>query len=312
MAKKINWDRNLMSDLQILNIIPSNESISVEIDKTIQITFSENIDPFSINNGISIYTINGVDTDVSILDSEDTNIENTYIINNNTVSIKPGQPFESNKKYFISVFPGNDVLRFISKKTFSDITYERINTSLGTLEISSSFTGSVNGLYTLTFTGPKTFDLNIGLTYIDTYTFIDKTKLNIQDISISCNGNFDIGDVITFDTFKSEGLKALYKTSFITNTYETVLPVSETVDDLIESSIFEYPFTLSDMIPQNKSVNNNVSNPITIKFNKELKINQNLLDKIVVKRTSLLDGRVKTLNYKYKINNNILKIYLVP
>ena len=305
--------------LEILSILPSDKSINIPIDQKIQIVFSEEIDPFSIANGVSLYTssdgtwtgpeLSQLDTPHSdVLDvNNDYNIVNfTSVISNNTITLTPNTNLLEDKTYYLSVFPGEDVTRFISTKTFSTPVLSQACS--GIVEITSSYTGAENGTYTLYFNSSNSFDLDFNLVYIDTFTYVDNTELNLGNIKVKLTGTFQEGDTVEISVFKATSLSSLYKTNFITNKYITAIPTSQRINDYTYTEATA--FNVVNSTPENNSVNNSPSNPITVKFNSNIKLNQDLTNKIDIKRTSLIDGKVKQLNYKYKINNNILKIYL--
>lgn len=305
--------------LEILSILPSDKSINIPIDQKIQIVFSEEIDTFSVINGISIYTSSdGVWTgsELSQLDtkySDVTDVNNdynivgyTYIINGNTITLTPSSKLLEDKTYNISLFPGDDVTKFISTKTFATPILSQACS--GITEVTSSYIGTENGTYTLYFNSNNSFDLDFNLVYSDSYTFTDGQELNIGNISIKLSGVFQSGDTVEIPVFKATSLDALYKTSFTTNKYTTSAPTSQRVNDYTYTE--QNLFNIVNSIPENNSVNNIPSNPITIKFNSNIKLDQDISNKINIKRISLEDGKVKQLNYKYKIIGNILKLYL--
>jgi hypothetical protein len=306
--------------LTISSILPSDKSINVPIDQSIQIVFSEPIDPFTITNGISLYTASdGIWTGsgLSKLDTQYTEVTNTsddyntvqftYTISNNTLTIKPVSNLLEDKTYYLSIFPGTDFTKVISAKTFDAPVYT--SAPSGTITIESSYTGTENGTYNLLFTANDTFDLSFNSIYVDSYTFNADEVLELDNISITLSGTFERDNEVDITVYKGIGISSLYKISFITNKYTIATPTSQKIDDYNYNG--EAVFKVTNSIPENSSVNNSPCNPITIRFNTNLNQAQNLSDKISIKRTSLLDGKVKELNYKYKILNNTIKLYLV-
>lgn len=305
--------------LEILSILPSDKSINIPIDQKLQIVFSEEVDPFSIINGISIYTssdgiwtgseLSQLDTkysEVTDVNHDYTIVDYTHVISGNTITLTPSSNLLEDKTYYISIYPGEDVTRFISAKTFS--TPVLSPSCSGTIEITSSYTGLENGTYNLYFNSNNSFDLDFNLVYADTLSFTNNIELSLGNIKVKLSGTYNAGDVVSIDVFKSSTLSALYKTSFITNKYLTATPTSQRVNDYTYTE--GTSFKIVNSYPEDNSVNNTPCNPITIKFNSNIKLNQDLTSKIDIKRSSLVDGKVKQLNYKYKVNNNILKIYL--
>lgn len=306
--------------LTISSILPLDKSINIPIDKSVQIVFSEPIDPFTIKNGISLYTSsNGIWTGpaLSHLDTQysevtdvldDYNIVDfTYTINDNTLTIKPIANLLEDKTYYLSIFPGTDFTKVISTKTFDAPIYTFAPS--GTISIESSFTGIENGIYNLFFTSSNTFDLSFNSVYVDSYTFTYDQILTLDNINIKLNGAFEINNVVDITVYKGAGISSLYKTSFTTNKYTTSIPTSQKIDDYTYNG--DSLFKITNAIPENNSVNNSPCNPITIRFNTNLNMAQELSNKIAIKRISLLDGKVKELKYRYKILNNSIKLYLV-
>jgi len=308
--------------LEITSILPLNNSVNIPIDQKITIEFNEPIDIFSIINGISVYTTSdGVwsGPDLSILDTKYSdvlsvsddyyNVQYTYAVSGNVIEITPSASLLPDRTYYVSVFPGNDVSRYVSTETYADAVYTRVASSTGTLAVSSPYVGADNGEYEITITDTDTFDLLFGIEYLGTFTFADGIDVDLGNITIKLTGAFDIGDIISVPVFKASGISSLYKVCFTTNKYVTAIPTSQRVDDTDFTSLS--PLSITNTIPKNYSVNNMSCNPITIKFNKDIKADQDLTDKITIQRTDLLTGRIKDLKYRYKINGNILKLYLI-
>lgn len=305
--------------LNIVSIYPSDKSINIPVDNKIQITFNEPIDQFTIHNGISLYTtsdgiwtgseLSKLDTkysDVLSVSDDYHNVQYTYTINDNILTIIPSSNLLDNKTYYISIFPGTDFTRVVSTKTFD--TPIVTSASSGTIEVVSSYLGNDNGTYNLNFTGSNTFDLAFNLIYQDSLTFEGSEEISLGNINIKLNGIFSLGDVIEIPVYKGSSVESLYKTCFTTNKYTVSQPTSQKIDD---NTYNEEPiFNITNSIPENNSVNNSPCNPITIRFNSNINPTQDLLNKISIKRISLIDGKTKLLNYKYRIFNNILKIYL--
>lgn len=306
--------------LNVLTVTPSNNSINIPIDNNIVITFDSNVDPFSILNGITLYTENqGLwsGPDLALLDTKYRDVLDfstdyvtfpvTYTVTNNTVTLTPTIPLLPNKEYFVSIFPGNNAERFVSTVTVQEPEYTRDGTSTGTVNITSSYTGTTNGTYLLTFTGARSFSASFGATYLDDYSFTTNNEvINLGNIKISFTGTFDSGDVIEIDVVQACGLSSIVKTSFITSSLTTTVPVSDKLKELVlDSDLY-----IVQTIPQNLSINNAKCNPITIKFNKNIDPSQDIINKIIITKKSFDARPEKIVSYYYKITNNIIKIYL--
>lgn len=310
--------------LNILNITPINNSINIPIDSEFLIEFDQPVDPFSIGFGINIYTIgDGIwsGPDLAILDTKlDTPAtygefqpyEFSYNINNNRIYIKTSKALMPERIHYISILPGNDATRFVSKPTFSAPVYERIATSSGILEVVSSYVGSENTTYIIDIVGVDKIDVIKGTQYINEFTFTNRQEIDLGDIKVSLTGTFDIGDTINIDVFKAEGLESIFKTTFTTAKYTTFNPQSQSLtvppgNILNQESI---PFKIVKTIPENMSIDNNRYNPITIKFNKNIDTHQNIMDKIRITKTDFTTSKKVDISYYYKINGDTIKIYL--
>lgn len=306
--------------LNVLTVTPSNNSINIPIDNNIVITFDSNLDPFSILNGITLYTENqGLwsGPDLALLDTKYRDVLDfstdyvtfpvTYTVTNNTVTLTPTIPLLPNKEYFVSIFPGNNAERFVSTITVQEPEYTRDGTSTGTVNITSSYTGTTNGTYLLTFTGARSFSASFGATYLDDYSFTtDNEVVNLGNIKISFTGTFDSGDIIEIDVVQAGGLSSIVKTSFTTSSLTTTVPISDKLKELVlDSDLY-----IVQTIPQNLSINNAKCNPITIKFNKNIDPSQDIINKIIITKKSFDARPEKIVSYYYKITNNIIKIYL--
>lgn len=307
--------------LNVLNITPVDKSINIPIDSTFLVEFDSPIDPFTILNGISIYTIadglwSGPDT--AILENHDGTTGDyiqasfSYTLEDNKVFLKPIEPLLKEKTYFITVLPGNDSTRFVSSSTVSDPTYIKSTASSGSCEILSSYTGTNNSTFTIDITGVNTVDITKGLEYLGEFTFTPGVELDFGELSISLNNLFDIGDQIIINVFKASGVTTIYKTSFETSKYITLTPQSTslTVPPGNILSQLVTPLKIIGTIPEDLSVNNEKCNPVVIKFNKPIKPDDNIIDKIKIKRTSVDTSVINSISFYYKITNNTLKIFM--
>lgn len=309
--------------LNILSITPQNLSTNNLIDTNIIITFSANIDPFTLASGISLYTttsglwsgpdlakLDTVYRDVLDTSGEYIQVPVRYTVNNNIVTIEPQVALIPNKEYYISIFSGTDITKFVSTLTTSEPEYERISNSAGIVNITSAYIGLVDGSYQLIFSSETNFSLTFNSTILGEYALPteDNTELNIGDLNISFTGTFNAGDTVTIDVLKGTFLDAIFKSKFSTGSYEYEEPISEQLDNTNLSQSVLY---VTQTIPTDLSINNYRCNPITIKFNKNLNNTQNLLNKIrITKETNDLRP-IKNVNFYYKIINDTLKIYLL-
>ncbi len=307
--------------LNVLNITPVDKSINIPIDSTFLIEFDSPIDPFTILNGISLYTIadglwSGPDT--AILENHDGTTGDyiqasfSYTIEDNKVFLKPIEPLLQEKTYFITVLPGNDSTRFVSLLTVEEPTYIKSIPSSGACEILSSYTGIDNSTFTIDITSPSTIEITKGITYLGEYTFTPNEELDIGELSMSFNNLFNIGDQIVINVFKASGVSIIYKTSFETSKYITLTPQSTslTVPPGNILSQLVSPFKIIGTIPEDFSINNEKCNPIVIRFNKPIKIDDNIIDKIKIKRTSVDTSKVSLISFYYRITGNTLKIFM--
>jgi hypothetical protein len=307
--------------LNILNITPVDKSINIPIDSSFLIEFDSPVDPFSILSGISIYTISdglwsGPDT--AILENSGGTTGDylqssfNYTIQDNKVFIKSLQPLLAEKTYFITILPGDDATRFISSTTVSEPIYIRSIASSGTCEIVSSYIGTTNDTFAIYITAGNKIDVTKGVNYLGEFNYVNGQEVDLGELKISLNGTFDIGDGIDINVFKAGGVSSIYKTSFETSKYTTLIPQSQSLTtppgNILSQLIL--PLSIVSTIPDNLSANNNKCNPIIIKFNKNISPSDNIEDKINIKRISMDTSRISSISFYYKINNNILKLFM--
>lgn len=312
--------------LQVLDIQPANNSIDISIDSKIRITFDQAIDPFSVSNGISLYTPTDgqwIGPEASILDTElkdvlDIGQDYSYFsydftIEGNTVIITPQASLLPERKFYVAVYPGSDAERYISASTVSTLTYERAGVSEGTVNIVSSYLGEENGSYRLDFDGNGNFDLTRdGSVYLGQFSYTENSVVELDDINLSITGSFDAGDTVSFDVFTAQGTDSIYRVSFTTSQYKTFEENFQSTEiTTIESAQVIPSIKLVNSIPDNLSVDNTRINPITLKFSESLDLNQDISSEIVIRLKDIDTGRVRRVNYYYKINNEILKLYLL-
>ena len=312
--------------LNILNITPVNKSINIPIDTTILVELDGPVDPFTVINGISLYTVSSglwTGPDSAILDEPDISgiQENEdyvqyalrYTIDGNKIFIQPITSLLPDLTYYLSIFPGNDTSRYLSSPTTAEPTYLRDSSSDGIINILSAYTGNINGTFTLEIIGPNILDVTKNGEAVGEFEYKDGEELNLGELKISISNTFDIGDTISIDVFKAQGLTSIYKTSFVTGKYTTFEPHSQSLTvppgNILDQLIL--PLKIVSTIPDNLSINNDRCNPITIKFNKPIKTDQNITSKIRITRQDILNELKRDISYYYKINNDTIKIYLV-
>jgi hypothetical protein len=303
-------------DLLALNSTPLAGSISVPLDTKIEIEFNQPIDPFTVQNGIALYTLtNGLWTgpELSILDNQwsdvlDTSGEYTYFpfnftIEGSKVKISPTVSLVADKKYYLTVLPGNDPLRYLSKSTISAFT----KSSSGTVNVLSPYTGSSSATYSITIASSGSLDVLKNGIYLGAFSYIINQPINLGDITISLNGTWLHNDTISFDCYKAEGTKSILKIDFTTSKYTITTPTSTIIHTLSDHAI---PLRVISTIPDHESVNNTKCNPIVIRFNKNLNPDQDVSRYINIRRYDIETGLSVPLNYYCNIAGDTLKVYL--
>jgi hypothetical protein len=312
--------------LSVLNMTPVDGSINLPLDSTFLIEFDSPIDPFTVKNGISLYTIStGLWTgpDLAILDTSSNSLDNSpdefiqyqfnYTLNGNQLFIKPTSSLVPERQHYISIFPGDDTSRFISSVTVSEPIYLRSASASGTLEIVSSYTGNTNDTFVIDILSGNRIDVTKGAIYVGEFTYQQLQEVDLGELKVSFSGSFDIGDSISIDVFKASGLTSIYKTTFETSKYNTLTPESTSLTvppgNILDQ--LQNPMRIVKTIPDNVTFNNVKYNPITIKFNRPIKSPQELMDKIKIKRIDMILDQKRDINFYYKINNDTLKIFLL-
>lgn len=311
--------------LQLLSTSPANNAIDTTIDSKIEIGFNAEIDPFTIPFGISVYSI-GPSTMTGPLMAEldvhssDVNtpfdnisiLDYSYEVSGSNVILTPITPFKSQTKYYVQVVPGNDINRFLSLKTFSDVVYSRSDSNDdGEVNITSSFTGSTGCTYLLSMGASGTFDLSKDRMYVDSYTFVDGVEFTLdKKINISINGAFSIDDTAEFHVYPASGVEAIYKISFLTTSYKTAIVKSTRIEDKLYKRLVADLKVIS-IIPSPLSINNERCNPVIIKFSKNLNTAQDFTDLVKVFKADIETGLTRKVTSYCSVNNDTLKIYLV-
>ena len=312
--------------LSIFSIDPQNLRIDTPIDSNVVIEFDQPVDPFTIENGISLYVLSeGMWTgpELSTLDSKFSDVlsvgnENTYFQYSYTlnadmtqVTLVPALGLLPNRKHFVQILPGNDATRYISARTYADPIYTRAAVSTGTISVKSAFIGKANENYVIDFSADATGAINtIDVVKSGTYLGSFKTvgDINLGDITVSFDGSFDVGDSIELDVFPASGVTEIYQTSFTTDEYNTVAVSSFKIESL--DQLMTDPLTIVDIFPKNGSINNQKINPIVIKFNKPLAPNQDLTELLDLTKVSISSGEERKVGFIPVINGNVVKLYL--
>lgn len=311
-----------MSNLNVIDITPIDGSSYAALDAKLSITFDAPVDPFTVAQGVSLYTkseglwsgpdldvLDSKYSDVLTIGDEFTYTQLTIDIVGNTVNLTPQISLFPNKTYFLQVLPGDDITRYISQKTFGDPTYTRVATSTGVLTVNSYYSGTDDDIYTFTFSkvgASSNIDVLKGSDYIGGFTYVPGDTLAIQDIQLVFTGQFDDGDLITLDVFKPRGVTQVYKSTFTTSEYKTSSPtVSKKITSLSE---LPRPLRIMDSKPDDQSIDNTFCNPITIRFDRAIK--PDLTNKLRIKKIDMTTGEIRFCKYYVKCTGNILKIYL--
>ena len=313
--------------LNLLTCNISDGDVLVPIDSNIELSFSGEVEKFSIVNGISIYSIGSqtwtgqmmsqMDAKTSDVKSKADQInivEYSYSVSGNNVIITPKAQFDKKTKYYIQLAPGGDPKRFLTSATYSLPVYSYATSgSNGVVEITKPFIGKSNCVYKFVFSDSDTFDLMIDDIYEDTYNFKQYEEFTLnKSLTISMNGIFQTGDIVTIDCYTPLGISTLTKITFTTSDYVEATVKSTTIEDKLYSS-FLSEFKIVSTIPSSMSVNNTRINPIIIKFNRALDgVDLNsLIDKIRIFKLSFNNGSTKKINFYPQVKDNILKLYLI-
>lgn len=307
--------------LNIITISPDNNSTSVGIDEVITIEFDQEIDPFTVLNGISLYTLTEAEwtgPDLASLDSKysdvlDIGSEYTFYpleitITGNTVKAKPTVSMIPNKKHFVQVLPGNDATRYVVAKTTADPVYTRSGVSTGTVSVAGAYTGKDNVIYQLSITGNTTLDVLKGSDYIGSFTYTEGEPVDTGDLIFIITGQFDDTDLITVDAFAAQGVASVVKIAFTTTAYITTSPTSNRITSV---SQITNPLRVVSITPTDMSINNTNCNPIVVKFDKAIDTTQDIRTLIKITKTDIETGRVRNVVFNHMINGNILKLFMV-
>jgi hypothetical protein len=305
-------------NLSIISINPPNGSVNTFLDIPISIEFSQPVDPFTIKNGIGLYTIkkatfgeNPIQIETNY--SEYVNLiddyayfDYNYTIEGNIVTISPIVRLFPDCQYYITVFPGDNGERHVSKATVASPVYTRTASSVGVLNVVTYYKGNNEAIYQILINAGNSFDVLKDGVFQDSFTYTDSVPVSIDNnIGFSLTGVFDEGDLITLNCFPTEGLTSLYQTTFSTSKYVIVEPTSQTIESL------GIPLELISSHPKNFSVNNQRCNPITLTFSRNLDTEQNILNNIEITKRDYDTGLTSNITYYYKIMGNILRLYLI-
>lgn len=311
--------------LSVLTISPTNNDIDVPLDQTMIVELSHAVDPYSVVNGIALYvkTANlwsGPDlaqldtkyTDVLDLEEENAYYPLKYQVNGSTLTITPVTSLFPDKEHFITIFPGNDATRYLSKKTVGQPLVIGTNPA-SAIEIRSSYTGSTDDTFEILVTSSDgnaadTLSVSKGITFVGEFPFAEDQEVDLGELKIVVNGTWQVADTISIPVFKASGLEDVVMIKFTTSKYNITEPRSKKIEFI---SDIEDPIHVVKTIPSDGSFDNQSCNPITIKFNKAIKPDQDLTDKIKIKRIGFDTGVTKRIMQYYKIEGDTLKIFMI-
>jgi hypothetical protein len=336
--------------LHIISADPYDLQQSVVTDSKVVIRFDGPIDPFTVSNGLSLYTPSpGLWTgpDLAILDTKyadvlDVTQEYTYFqysytidnyvndggatITNGQLTVTPLLPFLPDRDYYFAIYPGNDASRYISKQTFSEPVYtlDQASTSLNTISVNSAFSGDVAGTYSLVVTDVNGTVIGISSTLngvtdyrsvdISSNVLLDLTKIKLSFSSLDINGDpviWTVLDQVEIDVFPAEGIDVIAKNKFTTtHVAQGNFPSSTKINTLSSIGKDASTLRLISSIPANLTLNNVRYNPITLKFNQNIDAIQDIASRIMVKRRDMNTGVVRAVKYYYKITDSTVKLYL--
>ena len=307
--------------LTVLFSSPQSNDISIPIDSNLELVFSKPIDIFTVQNGISLYSIGAQTWTGALLSSKDSLtsdvksdagsinvIEFSATISGSTVTIIPLTPLGTYLQYYLQVAPGNDPTRFISTQTTDAPSYSA--NAVGQVRILSAYTGKISGIYSLLFTSGTTFDLLLDNIFQDSYTFTYDTELLIDNVlTISISNNFIDGDISTINVYTAEGLDSICKVTFTTSQYTVSTPTSIKIEDKLYNNIVN-EFKVVSSIPAAMSINHPTIIPIVIKFNRPPNSVQDLTEKIKIHKLNMETGEIKRVKFLIEILGSTVKIYL--
>lgn len=310
--------------LRIISINPENNKLDTSLDSKIIIEVDNDIDPFTVSTGISIYTksdslwsgpdLSTLDTkfsDVLDIQKENTYYPFTYQISNRVITITPSINFIPDREHFITIYPGNNVTRYLSENTI--VYIGTVAPTGNTIEITSAYSGLDNKTFDITFSSSNgenvdTIDVMNGVNRIGSFPYSPNSNINIGELSFTLRGNWDIDNSIEIQVKPGHGLTSIYETKFTTSKFTTITPKSKKIDYISDN---ENPLQVISTLPEDMTIDNKLVNPVVIKFNKPLKPLQDLSGKIKIKRKSLETGFSKNINYYYKIQDNTVKIFML-
>jgi hypothetical protein len=307
--------------ISVLFSSPSNNDISIPIDTIIELIFSKPVDKFTINNGISLYSIGAQTWTGSAMSSKDALtsdvksdagqidiVEFSTIVSGANVKLYPITKLKPTTQYYLQIAPGNDATRFVSAQT-TDAPVYSIGVS-GEVNVTSIYMGVTAKVYQLLFTSNTSFDLMIGGIYQDSYNYIHNVPLLINgNLNVSITTGFKENDTATINCYPAEGASTLTKILFTTSNYEQTAPTSIRIEDKLYNNVLN-EYKITNTIPAPWSSNNAAINPVVIKFNRTIDNTQEILDKVKVHKMHLETGDLKKIIYVPEINGNVLKLYL--
>jgi len=324
--------------IKILTADPYNNQQYVAIDSKIVIEFDSEIDPFTIENGVSLYTPSPsmwTGPDLAILnnkhmDGMDMTEEYTYFqfnwtledtdsgVINGKLTLTPLVTLLPDRDYFVAIYPGLDSSRYLSKITTSAPVTVLDDASTGLVEIASAYKGIKAGTLSIVVTGINGLEIEFTATDLENNSTVHNVDFagGIK-LTLPALGSDDIPvtwallDSIEIDVFAGEGVDSLFKNQFTTTHIAlSDTPSSTKINTLSDIGRDVTALKLLGSIPDNLAIDNIRYNPVTLKFNQDINLDQDISSKIKIKRKDIDSGVVRTVNYYYKITGSTIKLYL--
>jgi hypothetical protein len=315
--------------LTLLTASPSDSTINVSIDSKIQLDFNAAVDPFTVANGISVYSVAGTKWTGSMMSELDTGlsdvsspfdgihiIEYSYAISGNSVYITPTKPLDRHTQYYIQIVPGTDPSRFLSLKTTSNLIYSYATSGRNPeVNITGPYSGTINAVYTINISSITAsggvIDVSIDGIYDNSYQFFNNIEFSLnKKLTLSIEAGFEVGDSVSIPVFAPVGISGIYKIQFTTSDYTTSQITSTKIEDKLYNLEIASLKVVST-IPASLSLNNSRCNPIIVKFNKPIDLLQDFTSKIRIFKINIESGSAKRINYYVKPQGDTVKIYMI-
>lgn len=322
--------------INIVSADPYDGQQNVTIDSKITIDFDSPIDPFTVENGVSLYTYSSglwtgpdlisLDTEYrDVLDISDEytyfkysfTIEDTDTVVGGRLVITPLMSLIPDRDYYLSIYPGSDAERYLSKLTVVKPVVTPLDEETpptGEINILSAYIGSSSDTYIGTFVAPTELSIykeSLGVETAQSFTLTEElTSIELSDISLSVTQGWSAGDSFEIDVFPGEGIASVLNNKFTTTHIDTsTVPSSNKIVTLSQVTEFN-SIKLIDSIPSDLSLNNPRCNPITLRFNQTVKAGQDLDSIISVYKVDMDSWIKRRVSCYYKVNGSTIKIYL--